>query len=127
MLMMTKSKKPTENELLCTIQIDTLLHQKTNVKKLVKHMVYYQMLRRGIVTTKVMILMIWKDTAMDTRVTLIQTRYSKPSSAKEEEVVVPNISPSVVKAVCQEDFLSSLVKNVLSRIVYIIRFSYLLL
>merc|ERR1719188_2905093 len=74
------------------------------------------MLRRGIVTTKVMILMIWKDTAMDTRVTLIQTRYSKPSSAKE--VVVANISPSVVKAVCQEDFLSSLVKNVLSRIVY---------
>merc|ERR1719278_1209640 len=83
------------------------------------------MLRRGIVMTKVMILMIWKDTAMDTRVTLIQTRYSKPSSAKEEEVV-PNISPSVVRAVCQEDFLSSLVKNVLSRIVYIIGFSYLL-
>merc|ERR1719322_2005240 len=68
------------------------------------------MLRRGIVTTKVMILMIWKDTAMDTRVTLIQTRYSKPSSAKEVVAVVPNISPSVVKAVCQEDFLSSLVK-----------------
>merc|ERR1711902_274921 len=67
------------------------------------------MLRKGTVTTKVMILMIWKDTAM------------------EEEVVVPNISPSVVKAVCQEDFLSSLVKNVLSRIVYIIGFSYLLL
>merc|ERR1712203_303485 len=51
------------------------------------------MLRRGIVMTKVMISMIWKDTAMDTRVTLIQTRYSKPSSAKEEVVVVPNISP----------------------------------
>merc|ERR1719232_177948 len=83
------------------------------------------MLRRGIVMTKVMILMIWKDTAMDTRVTLIQTRYSKPSSAKEV-VVVPNISPSVVKAVCQEEFPSSLVKNVLSRIVYIIGFSYLL-
>merc|ERR1719188_11289 len=67
------------------------------------------MLRRGIVTTKVM--------------TLMQTRYSKPSSAKEVVVVVPNISPSVVKAVCQEDFLSSLVKNVLSRIVYIIGLS----
>merc|ERR1712203_1203406 len=40
------------------------------------------MLRRGIVMTKVMILMIWKDTAMDTRVTLIQTRYSKPSSVR---------------------------------------------
>merc|ERR1719336_2262944 len=63
------------------------------------------MLRRGIVMTKVMILMIWKDTAMDTRVTLIQTRYSKPSSAKEVVVGVPNISPSLVMAVYYHHFL----------------------
>merc|ERR1719511_661860 len=130
-----KSKKLTENELWCIIQIDILLQQKKrrkklrkNSKKLVKLMAFYQMLRKEIVMIKVMILMIWKEEVMGTRATSTLIRYSKPSLAKEEVVVkvAPNTLPSVVKAVCQEDFLSNSVNNILSRIMYIIGFSYLL-
>merc|ERR1712045_306330 len=99
-----------------------------NSKKLVKLMAFYQMLRKEIVMIKVMILMIWKEEVMGTRAISTLIRYSKPSSAKEEVVVkvVPNTLPSVVKAVCQEDFLSNSVNIILSRIMYIIGFSYLL-
>ena len=91
-------------------------------------MAFYQMLRKEIVMIKVMILMIWKEEVMGTRATSTLIRYSKPSSAKEEVVakVAPNTLPSAVKAVCQEDFLSNSVNNILSRIMYIIGFSYLL-
>merc|ERR1719511_259587 len=116
-----KSKKLTENELWCIIQIDILLQQKKrrkklrkNSKKLGKLMVFYQTLRKEIVMIKVMILMIWKEEVMGTRATSTLIRYSKPSSAKEEVVakVEPNTLPSVVKAVCQEDFLSNSVNNI---------------
>merc|ERR1711997_414016 len=117
------------------IQIDILLPQKKrrkklrkNSKKLVKLMAFYQMLRKEIVMIKAMILMIWKEEAMGTLATSTLIRYSKPSSAKEEVVakVAPSTLPSVVKAVCQEGFLSNLANNILSRIMYIIGFSYLL-
>merc|ERR1719511_162232 len=130
-----KSKKLTENELWCIIQIDILLQQKKrrrklrkNSKKLVKLMAFYQMLRKEIVMIKVMILMIWKEEVMGTLATSTLIRYSKHSSAKEEVVakVEPNTLPSVVKVVCQEDFLSNSVNNIFSRIMYIIGFSYLL-
>ena len=75
-------------------------------------MEYYRTQKREHATTRVMTSMTLKVMVMeDTLMTLILIKYSKPSSAKEEEEEVHSSTLRLVdKAVCQEGFLSNLVK-----------------
>ena len=74
-------------------------------------MEYYRTQKREHATTRVMTSMTLKVMVMeDMLMTLILIKYSKPSSAKEEEEEVHSTLRLVDKAVCQEGFLSNLVK-----------------